>query len=138
MPDDLLDRLKIELARPPFNAWLKPEPVSATANGVEIRLHVRPEMAGGTDPDFVHGGIIAALIDLVGYAAAACATGRTVPTVGLQIDYLRPAISGVLHANALVRHRSRKLVRVDVEIRTAEEKIVALGRGTFTIVEEKT
>lgn len=135
MSTDLLERLKVELTRPPFNAWLKLEPVSATAEGVEIRLPVRPEMAGGTDPAFVHGGIVAALIDITGYAAAACMTGRSVPTIALQIDFLRPAIADVLHAKATVRQKSRRLVRVDIEISTAE-KIVALGRGTFTIQED--
>ena len=135
MEKELFDRLQAELSRPPFNAWLKPEPVAATAESVEIRLPVRPEMTGGKEPAFVHGGIVAALIDIAGYAAAACATGRPVPTLNLQIDFLRPAIGDYLCAIATVRQKSRRLVRVDVEV-SAAGKIVCLGRGTFSIQED--
>lgn len=134
MPADHLERLKAELARPPFHAWLQPEAVSATTDGVTIRLPVRADMAGGTNPTFVHGGIVAALIDIAGYAAA-CATGRTTPTIGLQIDYLRPAVGDHLCAIATVRQTSRRMARVDVEV-SASDKVVALGRGTFAILEE--
>lgn len=131
-----LDRLQSELARPPFHAWLKPEPVAADADGVTIRLPVRPDMAGGTAPSFVHGGVIAALIDLTGYAAAACVTGRSAPTLALNIEYLRPTVTDYLVATGKVRHLGRKMVRVDIEIRAAE-KTVALGRGTFVLQEDK-
>lgn len=135
MPDRRLERLEAELVRPPFHAWLRPEPVSATNDTVEIRLPIRQEMAGGTEPFFVHGGIIAALIDLTGYAAAACATGCTTPTLTLQIDYLRPAFGGMLLASGVVRQKGKRNARVDVEI-IAEGRIIALGRGTFAIMED--
>lgn len=129
------ERLKAELARPPFHAWLGPRPVSTSDDTVVIELPIRPEMAGGTAPRFVHGGIIAALIDLTGYAAAACATGRTTPTLGLQIEYLRPALGDMLQATGVVRQQGRRIARVDIEI-TAAERVIALGRGTFAIVED--
>lgn len=135
MKGERFERLKAELARPPFHAWLGPQPVSATDDTVVIQLPIRPEMAGGTEPHFVHGGIIAALIDLTGYAAAACATGRTTPTLGLQVEYLRPALGDMLQATGVVRQQGRRIARVDVEI-TVAERVVALGRGTFAIVED--
>lgn len=134
MSADPLERLKAELARPPFHSWFKPEAVAATADAVTICLRVRDDMTGGVSPPFVHGGLVAALIDVAGYAAAACATGRTTPTVNLQVDYLRPAIGDLL-TMATVRHRSKRMARVDVEV-TSVEGVVALGRGTFAILEE--
>ena len=52
---------------------LGPEAVRADGSEVEVRLPFRPEFAGGVEPVFVHGGIIATLCDLTGHAAAACA-----------------------------------------------------------------
>ncbi|KPQ05124.1 MAG: hypothetical protein HLUCCA12_15905 [Rhodobacteraceae bacterium HLUCCA12] len=135
MSQEHLERLRNEATRPPFNDWLKLESISASAEGVELRLPVRPEMAGGTNPSFVHGGIIASLIDVAGYSAAACATGNAVPTIALQIEYLRPALAETLDARAVVRQKSRKLVRIDIEV-SAGGKIVALGRGTFAVQEK--
>ncbi|SDI63152.1 PaaI family thioesterase [Salipiger marinus] len=135
MPD-YLARLQEEMRRPPLHRWLGPEAVRADGSEVEVRLPFRPEFAGGVEPVFVHGGIIATLCDLTGHAAAACAVGRSVPTVTLGVDYLRPAPGVDLRAVGSLRRLGRSLARVDVEI-FAADKLVALSRTTFAIPEER-
>lgn len=134
MSAELFERLSHELARPRFHDWLRPEPVLANEDGVEIRLPIRSDMSGEREGAFVHGGIVAALVDLAGYAAVACTTGRQAPTVSLQVTYLRPAGGSELLAVATVRREGRRFAHADIEITSAGE-VVALGRGLFSFTE---
>jgi len=126
----LLARLRGEMERPPFHHWLAPEAVHAEEGRIEIRLPVRPDFCHMADPPLVHGGIIAALIDIAGHAVVAVAQGSPAPTVTLSIEFLRPAPGPELIASAYLRRLGRSLSRADVEIH-ADGRLVALGRGTF-------
>ena len=53
------------------------------------------------------------------------------PTINLRTDYLRPAVGASLTAVGRVRRASRTLAVVDVEVHDEEQKLVALGRGTY-------
>lgn len=119
------------MSAPPFHKWLIPEAVSAQNDRIEILLPFRPEFAHSTEPGFIHGGIIATLIDIAGHGMVAVAQRCKAPTVSLQIDYLCPAPAGDLHATAYLRKLGQTLSRADVEV-MASGKLVAIGRGTFT------
>jgi uncharacterized protein (TIGR00369 family) len=73
-----------------------------------------------TVEDIVHGGVIAALIDVAGVAAAlsgaSAETLRGSATSGLSISYLAPARSAALRAEALVLRRGRRQVVIDVSV----------------------
>ena len=74
--------------------------------------------------DIVHGGVIAALIDIAGVAAAlsgAASEGlRGSATSQLNISYLAPAKGVALAAEARVLRRGRRQAVVDVEVRAAD------------------
>lgn len=74
-----------------------------------------------------HGGVLATLIDSAATFAACVAAGRSVPTSGLHVDYLRPAVGPDLVATATVRKLGRSAAVVDVEVESGG-KLVALGR----------
>lgn len=78
----------------------------------------------------VHGGVIATLIDSVATFAACVAAGRSVPTAGLHVDYLRPASGADMVATARVRKLGRSSAVVDVEVMSGG-KLVALGRAAL-------
>jgi uncharacterized protein (TIGR00369 family) len=87
-------------ARPPHSAVLEVPPGAALAN------------AGGRG----HGGVLAALADVVA-AAAVADHDRPLRTTGLRVAYLRPAVlDGPLRLTATVVHRGRAtaLTRVDL------------------------
>lgn len=130
----LLQRLQHELAHPPFHALLKPQAVAvdAQAGTVVIRLPYDPSLRGAAGMDFIHGGVIAALIDMAAHAAVAVQTGRMAPTVDLRIDYLRPAPGADLIATARVLKLGRAIARADVEVGGAGTQPYAVGRGTFS------
>ncbi|MBV9051526.1 MAG: PaaI family thioesterase [Hyphomicrobiales bacterium] len=73
-----------------------------------------------TVEDIVHGGVIAAFIDVAGVAAALSGadfeTLRGSATSSLSISYLAPARSVALRADALVLRRGRRQVVIDVTV----------------------
>jgi uncharacterized protein (TIGR00369 family) len=128
-----LARLAHEMADPPFHDVLRPEPVRVDADGtVEVRLPFRSEFRRGRESPFYHGGVIASLVDIAAHAAIAVRVGRTVPTIDLRIDYLRAAPAGDLLATGKILVVGRSIGRADVEVRSAEGKVVAVGRGVFS------
>lgn len=130
-PEDLMLRLRGELERPPFNRWLAIEALDASADGIAIRLPYRAEFSYHPAEAFFHGGVIASLIDVAGYAAIAILSSAPTPTVSLAIDYLAPATGPELIARARLRRMGRSLSRVDIDI-FAGTRMVALGRGIFS------
>jgi uncharacterized protein (TIGR00369 family) len=91
----------------------------------------------GRDPERreIHGGVIAALIDIAGHAAIAARLNHGVPTVDLRIDYLRMAAGNELLAIAEPVKLGRTLGTVDIRVTDDQGKLVAVGRGVFSMRE---
>lgn len=128
-----LARLRDELRRPPFNSWLAIEAVAAdpVRRAVTLAMPLRPEMCHDADGRLAHGGIVAALIDVAGYATVAIWQDGPTPTIVLQVDYLGPAAGPVLRAEGQLRKRGRSIGRADVEVFSGD-RLVALGRASFS------
>lgn len=129
----MMMRLQEELIRPPFHAVLAPKAhdVDPATGEVVIRLPWQDQFSMDPDQAFYHGGVIATLIDLAGHAAVAIHTNHQAPTIDLRIDYLRPAPGVTLYAHAVTLRVGRSVGRADVRI-LADDKVVAVGRGTFS------
>jgi uncharacterized protein (TIGR00369 family) len=129
-----LDRLKFELAHPPYHAFLRPEAVSVDAEKgiVEIRLPFRPEFQRVPDKPEYHGGVIAGLLDLTAHAAVAVKIGKMAPNIDLRIDYLRGASDTDLYAKGIVRKSGRTLALVDVEVTDKSQRLIAVARGLLS------
>ncbi len=132
--DEALERLRHELRHPPFHAVLRPQPVSADPDSgtVVIRLPYQAAFGRAGDSPEVHGGVVAALIDMAGHAAVAVQIRRMAPTIDLRIDYLRPAPAEDLFATARTIRLGRAVSRVDIDIHGGDGKLVAIGRGAFS------
>ena len=131
--NDAMARLRTELARAPFHAFLELEPVSADAElgSIALRIGAKPEFRRAYDSEDWHGGVLAAVIDMAAHAAVAVRIGAMAPTIDLRIDYLAPA-RGQLTATGTVLRAGRTIGRSDVTLRDAHGVVVALGRGTFS------
>ncbi len=85
----------------------------------------------------LHGGYAATLID------SACGVGlqtklplgRGTATIRLEIDFLRPATAtmGTLRCRGRLVQLGRSIGRSDAEFQSADGKILARGRGTFSV-----
>lgn len=133
MAGDVLEKLKIEMARAPYHAFLQPEPVSVdeAAGQVKVLFRARPEFRRAFDAQDWHGGVIAAMIDIAAHAAVAVRLGDMAPTIDLRVDYLAPAQGDLVATGKLLR-LGRSIGRADVEIADANGKLVAVGRGVFS------
>lgn len=131
---DPLDLLREQLRHPPHNLWMGAKAISAdrATQTIVTELRFRPEMSGQDGEPLFHGGIIASLIDMTGHAAVAVwYGGGTTPTIGLQIEYLAPALGESLTARGMLRKAGRSIACADVEV-MAGPRLVALGRGRFS------
>jgi uncharacterized protein (TIGR00369 family) len=120
--------------RSPFIKWLGLKVISLDHERQEIRVRMdmRPELERRPGTRQFHGGPIAAFIDIVGDFAIGMLVGGGVPTMNFRTDYLRPAIGSALVAVARVRRAGKTASVVDVEVVDDEERLVALGRGSYS------
>ena len=114
----------------PYQKLLGLELVSAGDDGVSIRLPADAKLLRIEGSSQLHGGVLSALVDIAGSYAVEVAVGGDAPTIDLRIDYLKPAMGEVV-ATARVLKRGRTLCVADVEIRDAQQKLVATGRGLY-------
>jgi len=122
----------LEVHHSPFHRLLGLEMDRAEDGVVEMRLPWRDELGRDDGSDWFHGGVISALIDIAGDYAIASKLGRGVPTIDLRVDYLRPARRGDLRALARAVKVGRTVGVADVELRDANDAVVAIGRCAYS------
>ena len=139
MSDALLERLKVEMARAPYHAFLSPDPVSVdeAAGEVKVLFRAKPEFRRAYDSDDWHGGVLAAMCDIAAHAAVAVRLGDMAPTIDLRVDYLAPARGDLVAKGKLLR-LGRSIGRADVEITDPNSKLVAVGRAVFSALSAQT
>jgi uncharacterized protein (TIGR00369 family) len=99
---------------------------------VVLRAEAGPDHLGEDGADFLHGGVVATVLDTAATFALICATGTDWSTVDLRVDYLRPAPAGPLEARASAVQIGRRLGRATAELFDADSgQLVAAATGTF-------
>ncbi len=106
--------------------------VDSESGALSLLLPFNANVERAAESGQVHGGAIGALVDVAGTFALIAALSQPVPTMNLRVDYLRPAISTDLIANAVVRRAGKSVGIVDVEVVDSQQRTVALGRGSFS------
>jgi len=92
--------------------------MSAPAGGNAARSDGAPQ---------AHGGAIATLIDSAATFACCMKVERSVPTMNMRVDYLRPAAGPTMVATARVIRAGRTAALVDVDVESGG-RLVAVGR----------
>jgi len=120
-----------DLSESPYQRFLGLEFTRYQEGLVEIGMPFREEFLRDDGSDWLHGGIISALIDIAGDYAVYSKTGGDVPTLDLRIDYLRPAKRGRLTAIARTIKVGRRVSIADVEVTDEQGQVVAIGRCVY-------
>ena len=84
----------------------------------------------------VHGGVFASIAEALSSAATAFAVvpdGNSAQGLSNQTSFLRPILSGTIHAVARRRHKGRTTWVWEVEISDDDEKLCALVRMTIAV-----
>lgn len=98
----------------------------------EILLPFREEIVGSPHVPYIHGGIIATLLDIAGDYAIASTVGRDVPTIDMRVDYLRTAGLEDLIGTGRAIRVGRTIGVADAEVRNRAGQLLAVGRILYS------
>src|SRR6202050_5801059 len=125
------EQIQALTSRAHSHQWLGLSVPAVTGDSIEIRAKWREEWVVNTERGYVHGGVLAALIDLAADWAMVKQTGRGVPTIDLRVDYHRPALRGDLIAHGKVGRAGARFATAEAQIFDEQGKLIASGRGTY-------
>jgi uncharacterized protein (TIGR00369 family) len=125
------DVTKLGFGHSPFMRFLGLVVIRAEKGVVEIRLPYREEFLRHDGSDWLHGGVVSALVDIAGDYAVITETAPGVPTIDMRVDYLSPARRGDLTALARTVRVGRTVSVADVEIRDSMGTLVTVGRACY-------
>lgn len=101
--------------------------------GIVLQAEAGPDHLGEDGADYLHGGVVATVLDAAATFALIGATGTDWSTVDLRVDYLRPVPAGPLEARGRAVQIGRRLGRATAELFGADSgQLVACAAGTFT------
>lgn len=126
-----------KLLKGPFHQWLGLKVISVGDGTIELKATWRPEMVVNAERGYLHGGILATLVDLTADWALVSKTGRGVPTVDLRVDYHRAGMQGDLVCKGKVVKFGSTLSVAEAEILSEDGKLLASGRGVYMTAQPK-
>jgi uncharacterized protein (TIGR00369 family) len=129
--DLTLEQVQALVSRAPYHQWLGLTVTAVTDDSIEIRAKWREEWVVNTERGYVHGGVLAALIDLAADWAMVKQTGRGVPTVDLRVDYHRATVRSDLIAHGKIVRAGGQFATAEARILDLDGKLIASGRGTY-------
>jgi len=121
----------------PHAIALKMETVSLDADGATLRVPYDEKLIGDPDTGVIAGGVVTALLDHA--CGQAVHTGltefKTIATLDLRIDYMRPATPGqTIRTRAECHHVTRSVAFVRaVATDDDDSRPVAMATGAFTV-----
>ena len=126
-----LEQLQKLITRGPFNQWLNFTFLKADDSGIEVKATWREEWVVNPERKYTHGGILAAIVDVVADYAIAAQLGRPVPTIDIRVDYHKAAMPGDLTAKGRVVRSGSQYSTADAYVYDTDGALVASGRGTY-------
>lgn len=133
MSDTAMTKEQVEAAllRGPFHQWLGLKVEDVGEGTIRIKATWRPEWVVNAERGYVHGGILATLVDLTADWALVSKTGRGVPTVDLRVDYHRAAMKGDLTCVGKVVRFGSQISVSEAQVLDEQGKLLASGRGVY-------
>ena len=131
---DILARLRAINATAAFNQWCAIEVVEASPGSATIAMPWRQEV--GQYSNFLHAGLVGALIDTACGFAAVTMVGRVIAS-HFSVSCLRPAVGDRFIARAKVVKPGRTQVFTSCELFAQagdSEKLVATGETLLLVI----
>ena len=132
--------------RIPFNRVLGLSVESFEIDQIQIRMGMRPDLVGNFLRGNLHGGVISSILDVVGGMVAWLGVMNKmkdcpleemterysrVGTIDLRVDYLRPGLGDFFIGTGSIIRAGNKVTVVRMELHNNEEKMIAVGTGTY-------
>lgn len=131
-----IQEIEQKLLNGPFHQWLGLRVASAEEGELVLKATFREEWVVNPAGGYIHGGILATLVDLAADWALVAWTGKGVPTLNLHVDYHRPA-RGDLTVKARVIKRGKLASSAEAWVYDSEDRLVASGRGLYATPAEQ-
>ncbi|MBO0992716.1 PaaI family thioesterase [Bacillus sp. SD088] len=131
---DLKAEIQQRLKHAPFNKFLNIEVLEVDDTYLKAKLPFQEIFQAGSEERgwYIHGGVIASFIDVIGDYVFVPAYGQPLPTVDLRIDYLRAAKAEDLYAEATLVKGGRALGVSDIKVTNDNQREIAIGRGVYS------
>jgi uncharacterized protein (TIGR00369 family) len=122
----------------PFNRVLGIEVAALRSGFARLEIPFRPELIGDAHRPAIHGGVLSALIDTAGGAAAFTLVNLPddrVSTIDLRVDYLRPGEARRLVAEATVSRMGNRVASVDIVCFHPDQpdRLIATGKAVYNV-----
>lgn len=125
------EHIKKHFATVPFFKFLDAAVLQASHGQAKVKIPMRPEFANTYG--IVHGGIVAALVDMAAGVALRTLKVRIL-TVETTADFLAPVLlKDQLVAEARLVQESRKLLHADVNVFNSQHELVARGKAIYYV-----
>jgi uncharacterized protein (TIGR00369 family) len=113
-----------------------------------IKFAMRDELCGYPGAGILYGGVIAAVIDIIGGTIVSWSRLqdvkekplqeqvqrlKSIGTVDLRVDYLRPGKGKEFTATASILRTGKKIVVTRMELHNEEQRLIAVGIGTYAV-----
>lgn len=125
--------LEMALQVAPFHRWLGVSLRDSGPDGITITMPWREEMISSPALPAMHGGVLAALIDLTGFYSVLAAGHICTSTVDIHVDYHRPASRETLTAHGTIVRIGKRLSVAEVRVSGETDKLIATGRGAYAM-----
>lgn len=122
--------LESQLLAAPFHRWLGLTVESVSAQGITLRAKGSEEWFNSEDQTVVHGGIIAALLDIAADWALVTVGIKPSPTIDQTVNYLRPAASLDLIIKGTVLKPGRTVSVAEARVLSGG-KVIAVTRASY-------
>ncbi len=119
----------------PLKQYLGMQLDDGAAGHAQARITIAPEHLNPNA--VVHGAVLYALIDTaMGKATMSVLDeGQFCATVELAVRFIRPASEGEVIAEVSVLKRGRAVVHLDARVHDGNDRLIATGSGTYTVIE---
>lgn len=121
------------LLKAPFHRWLNLTVVSVGEGELVLRAQGRDDWFNSDDSGVVHGGIVAALLDIAADWALVTVGIAPSPTIDQTVNYLRPARSTDVQVIGRVVKPGRTVSVAEASV-VCDGKVVAVSRASYATV----
>jgi uncharacterized protein (TIGR00369 family) len=129
----------------PFNRVLGLKVASIDPDAPKLRFDMRPELIGNTRRQILHGGVIAAVLDVAAGFAVYLAVNKDrminpdvsrfpeIGTIDLRVDYLRPGRGKYFVATGRVVRLGARVAVAHTEMENDAGELIATGGAAYMV-----
>ena len=129
----------------PFNRVLGLKVASIDPEAPKLRFDMRPELIGNTRRQILHGGVIAAVLDVAAGFSVYLAVNKErmvkpdvsrfpeIGTIDLRVDYLRPGRGKHFVATAKVVRLGNRIAVTHMELANDDGELISTGAAAYVV-----